>query len=122
VLTFPFPVRFVSDGEDDGKPSHWESGFLMVRDDGGVELLNAQQSGRVGVLTGSLHGDEGGYVLRLSSVVHAHDELMRSTTRELTFRTDELGYEVRMATDRVSQVEPHLRARLGRCAPAPRST
>lgn len=103
----------VADGADDGQPSHWESGFLLVQEDGGIELLNAQESGRVEVLAGGLYALAGGaHELRLASVVHAHDPRVRATSRVLTLGNDELAYEVQMATDQVAARQVHLEARL----------
>jgi len=105
----------VSDGDDDGDPSHWESGFVMAAEDGAVELLNAQQSGRVEVLSGWLHAaGDGRHELRLESIIHAHDARLVATRRVLTFGRDELVYEVQMATDQVPLRQVHLEARLTR--------
>ena len=83
--------------------------------DGAVELLNAQQSGRVEILSGRLHAvGDARHELRLESVVHAHDARMVATRRVLTLTRDELAYEVKMATDQVPRRQVHLEARLGR--------
>jgi len=106
-----------SGGPDDGEALHWESGFLMARDDGRVELLNAQESRRVEVLVGDLFVDDArpaACVLRLRSVVQAHDERMVATTREVRFDDAALAYEVGMATTRVPALEPHLSGALTR--------
>jgi hypothetical protein len=105
----------VSDGPDDGELSHWESGFLMVTESGAVELLNAQQSGRVEVLSGHLRETASGRCeLALRSLAHAHDERGVETPRVLAFERDTLEYEVQMATDQVVARQVHLRAQLVR--------
>ena len=104
----------VSDGADDGDPSHWESGFLLVREDGAIDLLNAQASGRVEVLRGKLEPRDGGGRLELASVVHANDARMVATQRVLEWAAGELSYEVRMTTDRVAAGALHLRCHLSR--------
>jgi hypothetical protein len=107
----------VSNGDDDGDPSHWESGFLMAQEDGSFHLANAQQSGRVEVLVGEVSpGEDGGFELRLESVVHAHDPRVISTSRVLRVRGDELRYECEMATDQVAARTLHLECRLSRRA------
>ena len=107
----------VSAGEDDGESLHWESGFLLLLEDGTVELLNAQQSRRVEVLTGRLEllGSDG-FELRLESVVHAHDDRMRATERVYRLEGDRLTYEARMATGDVPSLGLHLVGDLSRVA------
>jgi len=102
----------VSDGADDGDPSHWESGFLLVQEDGALELLNAQASGRVEVLRGALEPRAIGGRVELASCVHAHDPRVLATRRVLEWDAGELRYEVRMSTDRVTAGAVHLSARL----------
>ncbi len=97
------------------EPSHWESGFLQVTEDGRIDLLNAQNSGRVEVLTGDLRdGDDGEIVLELESVVLGHDPRMLSTRRRYRLRGDELNYEIEMATTNVDARTWHLTATLKR--------
>lgn len=101
-------------GDEDGEPSHGESGFLLPAEDGTIHLLNAQASGRVEVLVGRATDTGGEVTLDLKSVVHAHDARMRSTRRVLTWNRSELRYEAFMATDRVAEPTRHLSATLGR--------
>lgn len=102
---------------EDPEASHWESGFLQVVDSEAgprVELLNAQNSGRVEVMRGPALLRAGGFTCRLESLVLAHDPRMRSTTRTLEVHKDELRYACEMATDRVAHLSPHLEATLHR--------
>ena len=101
----------VSDSADDGDPSHWESGFLLVQEDGSIDLVNAQASGRVEVLRGEL---ESAGRLVLASVLHGNDARMVSARRLLEWSADELRYEVHMKTDQVDGGALHLRCRLTR--------
>ena len=97
------------------EPSHWEAGFLQVTEDGRVDLLNAQNSGRVEVLRGDLREAAGGNVeLILESVVHGHDPRMVATRRRYVLAGNELVYEVDMATRKVPGARRHLDARLTR--------
>ena len=96
-------------------PSHEETGFIRVAEDGTVELLNAQGTDRVEVLHGRMHrNSDGGWELRLASVLHAHDERMRTASRTIRMQDQTLSYEMRMTTDRVASEEPHLTASLER--------
>ena len=97
------------------EPSHWESGFLQITEDGRVDLLNAQNSGRVEVLRGDLvETSDRSIELILESVVHGHDPRMVSTHRRYVLSGDEMVYEVDMATRKVAGALRHLDARLTR--------
>ena len=100
------------DGEEVG--SHMETGFIIVTDDAAVEILNAQSSGRVEVLRGSVSLQEGTVVVDLHSVTLAHDERMIGSRRELRLDEDELAYSMAMATTSVPEVATHLTAHLTR--------
>ena len=104
----------VQDGITDAYPQHWESGFLQVTEDGGLMLSNAQNHGRVEVLTGSaaLEGDQ--LVLTLRDAVLANDAPMRASTRVFRLAGNTLTYEMGMATDRVAALTAHLSASLTR--------
>lgn len=91
--------------------SHWETGFVQLRDVDGetrVEVLNAQNSGRVEVLRGVLEEREAGFVCTLESVVLAHDARMRRSARRWELCGDELRCSCTMATDAVPESKPHL--------------
>ena len=103
------------------EPSHWETGFFSITDEGLLEVLNAQTSGRVEVLQGHLTQEAVGSAeatlhLRFSSSLHGHDPRMRATTRRLWVRPNQLRYEVLMATDSVPELTQHLTAELTRQA------
>ena len=110
-------TSLLSEGEDDGDPSHWESGFLIVQEDGSIDLLNAQASGRTEVLTGRLSNlGEAGFELELTSTSHANDARMVATTRTYRLDGDSLSYEIQMATDRVPERQHHIATTLVRSA------
>lgn len=95
--------------------SHWESGFLQVTDDGDIDLLNAQTSGRVEVLRGAATLDDAGRLcVDLKSIVHAHDPRMVSTRRQYTIDGDTLRYEADMRTEKSGETLRHLEATLQR--------
>lgn len=115
VVHYHQQTWLVSDGEDDGDDSHWESGFIMAREDGRVELLNAQESRRVEVLVGEMYlEDSGACVLETASVVHAHDERMVATKRTIRYDEQTLLYRMEMTTTKVPEILVHLEAELNR--------
>lgn len=117
ILHFQQKTWLISGDVRDGEFLHWESGFLMIKEDGVIDLLNAQNSGRVEVLTGrSYHSEEGAVQIRLESVVHAHDPRVLATTRLLHFDQRNLTYTVDMATTKVGPITQHLQCSLARLA------
>lgn len=103
--------------DDEGeivKPLHWESGFFIPADDGQIDLLNAQNSRRVEVLRGMSGFESRSWFLRTRSVLHGYDRRMMETTRNFEVSGDTLRYEICMATDKVSEIQPHLEAELKR--------
>lgn len=101
----------------DEEASHWESGFIRALEDGTVELLNAQNSGRVEVLSGRASTADGCELqLELDSCVHGHDPRVRRTRRVFSLRGDHLHYTQWMETTTTDQPEflQHLEAQLKR--------
>lgn len=100
---------------DDGEvESHRESGFVGVAADGGIEMSGSHGVDRVEVLAGVMTPTEDGFTLNLHSVVLGHDERMISSWRKLVLATDDLSYEMGMATTAVPEGEQHLHAVLKR--------
>jgi hypothetical protein len=97
------------------EPLSWQSGFLVVDEEGLVQLLNAQNAPRVEVLTGWLEElFPGQYQLDLTSKVLAYDDRMGSTRRIFEFNDRELSYQMFMSTSKVLEVTPHLECTLTR--------
>ena len=99
------------------EPGHWESGFLRVLDDESLEISNAQNSGRVEVLTGKrIDSSDAVLTIEFQSKHFGNDPRMIQSER--TFRiTDELFvYEVAMATNTTEEpkLQSHLKAELTR--------
>ncbi|HSM01067.1 MAG TPA: FABP family protein [Acidimicrobiia bacterium] len=112
-------LRYVQDTwriTDDGEvQSHWESGFLRARDDGSIDIHDAQESGRTEILRGTpVATGDGAWTVTLDSVSLEGDPRMVSSSRTLRLTESTLEYEMSMATDRVSPPRVHLRARLRR--------
>ena len=115
VVHFQQKTWLISDNNRNGEFLHWESGFLMVMEDGKIDLLNAQNSGRVEVLTGRMSStEEGAIQVKWDSVVHAHDARMVATTRVFNYDKTSLEYTVGMATTKVGPITQHLECALRR--------
>lgn len=95
-------------GMDKFVPSHWESGFISILENGDFELVNAQSGGRGEVLTG--HIEVLGSVIRLhfASKALMNDARMVSTTRTFELEGDQLRYEMQMSTTKVDHLTQHL--------------
>jgi hypothetical protein len=93
-------------------PSHQETGFINVVDDGRVEVMNAQGTDRVEVMHGRIERNGAGWQLGLESILHGHDERVRTATRTIRLSGGNLSYTMRMTTDRVVEAESHLEAQL----------
>jgi THAP4-like, heme-binding beta-barrel domain len=103
-------------GQTDYIPSHWESGFIRLLPDGQVELVNAQGSGRLERLLGSLEQTETGMILRLQSTAFLNDPRMLESSRIMTVEGDTLHYRQSMHTTAVSENTFHVESRLKRTA------
>src|SRR5574342_761836 len=101
-------------GQTDFIPSHWETGFIRLLPDGQVELVNAQGSGRMEMLAGSLEETERGLILRLQSTAIFNDPRMVETSRTITVEKDSMHYSQRMHTTAVPGLSHHVEARLKR--------
>ncbi|MGI9666526.1 MAG: FABP family protein [Acidimicrobiia bacterium] len=105
-------------------PSHVETGFIGITEEGLVEMFNAQGVDRIAALSGSLttlpdttgSGEAGpqSLVMHLTSDLLAKDDRMVSSWRTWTLTEDTLSYEMGMRTTAVSEEIPHLRATLHR--------
>ncbi|HJZ80906.1 MAG TPA: FABP family protein [Pyrinomonadaceae bacterium] len=106
-----------STDETNGSPLHWESGFIRAIEDGGVEISNAQNGGRVEVLRGAIDETvclEGILLLRLESVLFGNDPRLIHTTRKYQLHKNSLLYWVEMATTKTPDRQQHLEAKLER--------
>jgi hypothetical protein len=102
----------------DHVPSHWECGFIRPLDTGMIEVSNAQDSGRVEVLSGALDLEKEGVDLRLESCLLGHDSRLVETGRHWRVIGDHFEYVKSMATGTTPtpHLQPHLRASLHRHA------
>jgi hypothetical protein len=106
--------RAMSASQTEYIPSHWESGFLRLLPNGEVELINAQGSGRLERLTGSLEETETGLILRLKSTAFLNDPRMVETARTISVEGNRMHYTQTMHTTAVAGSTHHVEARLNR--------
>jgi len=93
------------------EPSHWESGFIRVLDDGVIEISNSQDSGRVEVLQGNMSKlSDDGYEMEFASIALANDPRMVKTTRAFKVTDNTLECHQSMATNTTKEpiMLPHL--------------
>src|SRR5215510_11265717 len=117
IIHFEQKTWVKSTDATNGRPLHWESGFIRAIEDGSVEISNAQNGGRVEVLRGTI--DEAAYLegivlLKLESVLFGNDPRLVQTTRRYELDKDTLIYSIEMATNRTPKREQHLEAKLAR--------
>lgn len=92
---------------------HWETGFIRVLDDGGIELVNAQGNGRLEHIRLTIREVAGGIELT-GDAKQFNDARMKGATRVYTLTGDVLRYTLHMATTNVGASTRHLDAELRR--------
>ena len=101
------------DGQTEYIPSHAESGFIRILENGELELVSAQ-TGRNEVLIGSIEPVGAMFRIPFVSKSITDDPRMISSTRTFELEGDTLRYEVAMHTTKVEQLTPHLKITLQR--------
>ncbi len=132
ITTCPYleELRFESNGEEPllhfeqktwvqatNAALHWECGFIKPNEAGELEILNAQNSGRVEVLRGGIVVDRQNpnlLTLFFESVVFGNDARMLRSQRTFYCEGDTLRYVVAMATVKTPALQQHLAAMLKR--------
>lgn len=90
-----------------GKSLHTESGFIKISDNK-CELINAQGNGRTEVME-ALFASAGNYKrIYFVSKVFSNDPRMVKSRRDIIVKDDTLTYELKMATNNVSDIQTHL--------------
>ncbi len=100
-----------------GDPSHWESGFIRLLDNGIIEISNSQDTGRVEVLHGTMKiqsANKNEYEMDFSSVVLGNDPRLINTKRMIRVSGDILQYDNAMTTNTTEKsiMLPHLHSTL----------
>jgi len=94
----------------DGRPSHWESGFLLAGEKGEIQWTFADNSGRLGAFrqTESCQSKPGTWELGFQTTQIHNDDRVLGLTRQMTLCGDHLHYTVAMETTTTVKKEPHL--------------
>ena len=98
-------------------PSPSSNSILRQLPEGLIELVNAQNNGRVEVLRDTFDAEArraGTWLLVLESVWIGNDPRMIKSRRMFTLRHETLIYTVEMATVNTPELQQHLRASLAR--------
>jgi hypothetical protein len=95
-------------------PIFWESGFILNKGEGNIELVSAQQSGRVEILTGTLKEKDGLLVLDLESKSIINDDQLIRSGRKFSVSEDSIKYELEMSTKKNPSYLIHLSGDLAR--------
>lgn len=93
------------------EPSHWESGFIRILEDGVIEISNSQDSGRTEILQGKMnHFSDHGYEMEFASIAIANDPRMINTRRVFKVTDNTLEYNQSMTTNTTKEsiLLPHL--------------
>lgn len=104
----------------DGNPirkSHWESGVLRPMEDGSVELVCVQGSGRVEILRGVILAkdpQQDRLSLSFRSKFIGNDPRVETSEREWRLYQDWFEYTMEMSTTKVGEPTRHLKAGLVR--------
>ena len=102
------------EGRTDYVVSHWENGFIQIRDDGTLELVNAQSNGRSEHLVGTIETSDDLIRIHFVSKTITNDPRMISSARRFELDGDTLRYEMEMQTTKTEQLTQHLKIELKR--------
>ena len=89
----------------EGRPSHWESGFLIQEQDEDLQWTFADNSGRFGVFTQTHFAERGGnaWDLHMTTVQTHNDARVIALTRKLSFHGNHIHYKLFMAATTTTQ-------------------
>ncbi|HSJ88875.1 MAG TPA: FABP family protein [Anaerolineales bacterium] len=113
-LAYEQRTQKLYDGQTEYVPSHWESGFLSLLENGDLQLVNIQVGGRNEVLIGTVESNDDKFRIHFVSKVLNNDPRMVSSARTFELEGDTLRYEMGMQTTKVNQSTLHLRIALKR--------
>ena len=105
------------ESDRNGAPLHFESGYIIAKQDGTFELVNSQNNGRTEVMSGIISMFSGDtFHLALESKSFSNDDRMIRTTRDIYIDDNVLKYYVNMATKITPKFQHHLEATLMKTA------
>jgi hypothetical protein len=113
-LAYEQRTQKLYDGQSEYIPSHWESGFISVLENGDLQLVDVQIGGRNEVLIGTIESVEAMFRIHFVSKALNNDPRMVSSARTFELEGDTLNYEMEMQTTKVDRSAPHLKITLHR--------
>ena len=113
TLAYEQRTQKLYDGQTEWLPSHWESGFIRILENGELELTSAQ-IGRTEVLNGSIEALDSVFRIRFVSKSITNDPRMVSSARIFELEGDSLRYTMEMHTTKVDHSAQHLKIALQR--------
>jgi hypothetical protein len=114
TLAYEQRAQKLYDGQTEFLPSHWESGFISILDNGNLQLANIQVGGRNETLVGTVEFLNDKYLIHFVSKVLNNDPRMISSARIFELEDDTLRYQMEMQTTKVNQSTSHLKITLQR--------
>ena len=112
VIFYELKTWVLENGEK-GEPLSWQTGFITVnKKDCKYELSNAQNNGRVEVLSGSLEVNGNEIHLSFESKAFGNDERLIKTTRDFYVEGNKMKYTMFLAIKASPQLSKHLEAEL----------
>lgn len=113
AIFFHQKTWYIKDGSDKGATLHLECGYIICKEEGKYELINAQNNGRSEILKGMLSMFSGNtFHLALESKAFANDERMVRSSRDIYVDAEALKYYMNMATQKTPEIRQHLEATL----------
>jgi hypothetical protein len=114
TLAYEQRTQKLYDGQTEWQPSHWESGFISLLENGDLQLVNIQVGGRNEILVGTVEFLDHKYRIDFVSKALNNDPRMISSARTFEMAGDTLRYKMEMQTTKVTQSTLHLQIVLQR--------
>lgn len=94
-------------------PLHWEAGYIISNEEGNFDLLNAQNSRRVEIMTSkNVIADGNNLSILFESKYFGNDERMKMTSREFIIQNNSLLFLMKMSTTKIPELHLHLESKL----------
>ena len=114
TLAYEQRTQKLYDGQTEYLQSHWESGFISILENDGLQLVNIQIGGRSEILVGMIEVPDNMFRIHFVSKTLSNDPRMISSARTFELEGDTLRYDMEMQTTKVNQSTPHLKISLQR--------
>jgi hypothetical protein len=114
TLAYEQRTQKLYDGQTEYLPSHWESGFISILDNGDLQLVNIQVGGRNEMLIGTVDYLDNKHQIHFVSKILNNDPRMISSARKFELEGGTLRYVMEMQTTKVEHSTSHLQITLQR--------